>query len=147
MISFLAARISSALVVVLGVACLVFLLIHLVPGDPVEVMRGLAVPDAECPARPRGRDQRRGPGPSVDLLKVLVKLKAEAACIAHRLIANSDDIEAISLDDGADVPALKGWRRELFGEDALALKHGRLALTSNGRKSRVSRINGQYAGA
>ncbi|MEE8333451.1 MAG: ribonuclease D [Alphaproteobacteria bacterium] len=109
------------------------------------VMRGQAVPDADCPARPRGRDQQRGPGPSVDLLKVLIKIKAESADVAQRLIANSEAIEAISLDDNADVPALKGWRRELFGEDALALKHGKLALTSNGRKIRVIRLDGDEA--
>jgi len=109
------------------------------------VARGHAVPDAECPARPRGRDQQRGPGPSADLLKVLVKLKAESAGVAQRLIANSDDIEAISLDDEADVPALKGWRRDLFGEDALALKHGRLALTSDGRNIRLIALDGPDA--
>lgn len=107
------------------------------------VKRGQAVPDADCPPRPRGRDQQRGPGPSADLLKVLVKLKAESAGVAQRLIANSEEIEAISLDDAADVPALRGWRRELFGEDALALKHGRLALTSNGRKIRLIRLEGE----
>jgi len=111
------------------------------------VKRGQAIPDADCPTRPRGRDEPRGPGPSVDLLKVLVKLKAESAGVAQRLIANSEDIEAISLDDEADVPALRGWRRELFGEDALALKHGRLALTSNGRKIRVIRLTGETADA
>ena len=44
------------------------------------------------------------------------------------MIATVDDLDRIAADDEADVPALKGWRRELFGEKALALKHGRLAL-------------------
>ncbi len=67
-------------------------------------------------------------GPSVDLLKVLLKLRCEENDVAQKLVASADDIEAIARDDGAEVRALRGWRREIFGEDALALKHGRIAL-------------------
>jgi ribonuclease D len=49
--------------------------------------------------------------------------------VAAKVIATVDDLDRIAADDAADVPALKGWRRELFGEKALALKHGRLALS------------------
>ena len=49
--------------------------------------------------------------------------------MAQKLVASADDLEAIAADDQADVPALSGWRYEIFGKDALALKHGRLALT------------------
>ena len=48
--------------------------------------------------------------------------------VAAKVIATVDDLERIAGDDAADVPALNGWRRELFGEKALALKHGRLTL-------------------
>ena len=43
-------------------------------------------------------------------------------------VATVDDLERIAADDAADVAAMKGWRREMFGENALALKHGKLAL-------------------
>ena len=67
-------------------------------------------------------------GPSADLLKVLLKLRCEENDVAQKLVASADDIEAIARDDGAEVRALRGWRREIFGDDALALKHGRIAL-------------------
>jgi ribonuclease D len=106
-------------------------------GILAAVERGLAVPDKECPRPEAGRGFQQRPGPSADLLKVLLKMKAEKHDVAQRLIASSDDIEAIALDDNADVPALSGWRRELFGDDAIALKHGRLALTADGAEIRT----------
>ena len=69
-----------------------------------------------------------GLGPTVELLKVLLRFEAERNQVAPRLIASASDIEAIAADDNADVLALSGWRRTVFGERALALKHGRLAL-------------------
>jgi len=62
--------------------------------------------------------------------------------VAPKLLASADDLELIAADDEAEVPALSGWRREIFGADALALKHGRLALTSNGRRVSVVPIGG-----
>ena len=73
---------------------------------------------------------------------MLLKVKCDAHGVAQKLIANSDDIEAIAQDDDADVPALRGWRRDIFGSDALALKHGRLAMTANGSKILVVPIPG-----
>jgi ribonuclease D len=64
-----------------------------------------------------------------DVLRVLLKATAQRHKVAPRLIADSEDIEAIASQREPDVPALKGWRRELFGEDALRLKRGELALT------------------
>jgi ribonuclease D len=64
-----------------------------------------------------------------DMLRVLLKAAAQRHKVAPRLIADADDIEAIASQRNPDVPALKGWRRELFGEDALRLKRGELALT------------------
>jgi ribonuclease D len=85
------------------------------------------------PNRPVYKHERAPPlpsglGPTVELLKVLLRYEAEAAGVAPRLIASAADVEAIAASDQADVPALKGWRREVFGERALALKHGKLAL-------------------
>jgi len=101
------------------------------------VRRGLALPEKDCPRPEPGRGAQARLGPSADLLKVLLKMKADKHDVAQRLIASSDDIEAIAADDEADVAALTGWRRELFGEDALALKHGRLALTAEGAEIRT----------
>jgi ribonuclease D len=64
----------------------------------------------------------------VELLKVLLRMISERHHVAAKVIATVDDLERIAVSDRADVPALKGWRRELFGEKALALKHGKLAL-------------------
>jgi ribonuclease D len=101
------------------------------------IARGKAVPEAECPPAPRSRDGAGRIGPAADLLKVLLKMKSDAHDVAQRLIANAEDIEAIATDDNADVPAMHGWRRELFGDDALRLKHGQLALTADGNLVKV----------
>jgi ribonuclease D len=67
-------------------------------------------------------------GATVELLKVLLRMTSERHGVAAKVVATVDDLERIAADDDADVPAMKGWRRELFGEKALALKHGKLAL-------------------
>jgi ribonuclease D len=77
----------------------------------------------------------------VELLKVLLRRQADLNGVAARLIANSQDVEAIALDDAADVPALRGWRRELFGEHALALKQGRLGLRLRGGQVEVFSVS------
>ena len=60
--------------------------------------------------------------------------------MATKLLANVADLEKIALDDEADVDALKGWRRQLFGEDALKLKRGEIALVLNGARVEVVEI-------
>jgi ribonuclease D len=65
---------------------------------------------------------------TVELLKVLLRMTSERHGVAAKVIATVDDLDRIAADDDADVPALHGWRRELFGEKALALKQGRLML-------------------
>jgi ribonuclease D len=76
----------------------------------------------------------------VELLKVLLRMISERHHVAAKVIATVDDLERIAADDAADVPALHGWRRELFGEKALALKHGDLALAiEKGRVAAVER--------
>ncbi len=91
------------------------------------VERGVALEPKTLPRleRERGRPVN---GAVLDLLKVLLKATAEAERVAPKILASSDDLEAITADDAADVPALQGWRRSVFGEKALALKHGELSL-------------------
>ncbi|CAA7627208.1 Ribonuclease D [Magnetospirillum sp. UT-4] len=103
------------------------------------VKRGLALPEDQIPKPPERVEVPRGLGPVVELLKVLLKMKCDEHGVASKLVANVADIEAIAADDDADVPALHGWRRELFGEDALKLKHGRLGLgfCTDGRRLRL----------
>ncbi len=93
------------------------------------VARALAVPKDELPIAPRARSAPPGAAPTIELLKVLLKMKCEAHGVAPKLVASSEDLEAIAADDNAEVPALSGWRRDLFGADALALKHGELGLS------------------
>ncbi len=92
------------------------------------VKRGLDMPEDKCPKLPRALDKAPGIGPVIDLLKVLLKARCEANDVALKLVATVDNLERIAGDDEAEVPALSGWRRDLFGADAIKLKHGRLAL-------------------
>jgi ribonuclease D len=91
------------------------------------VERGLERDPSTVPAPERSRG-RGGNGAVLELLKVLLKAVAETEGVAPKIIATVDDLEAVALDDEADVPMLKGWRRQLFGEKAIALKNGRVSL-------------------
>jgi len=108
-------------------------------GDAIldAVARAAAVPESELPVAPKRQSRPSGLGPVTDLLKVLLKHVTEKFNVAPRLIASADDLERIAADDNADVPALTGWRRELFGEHALALKRGEVALTTKGNRTVV----------
>ena len=91
------------------------------------VKRGLDRDQKTLPRLDRFRPAPNGAA-TVELLKVLLRMTAERHGVAAKVIATIDDLDRIAADDEADIPALKGWRRELFGEKALALKHGNLAL-------------------
>lgn len=98
------------------------------------VAKGMAVPESEAP-RPADRaDLPRTNGAIADLLRVLLKMRAEEHNVAARLIASGEELDRLAGEDAPDVPALKGWRREIFGDDALALKQGRIALVVRGKK-------------
>ena len=93
-----------------------------------------ALPDSALPEAPRPRE---GPRPSpglVALLKVLLAARSEEHHVAPRLLASSEDIERLAAEETPDIPALHGWRREVFGEAALALKAGRVALGTAGKR-------------
>ncbi|MGY3608575.1 ribonuclease D [Bradyrhizobium sp. Leo121] len=103
------------------------------------VQRGLARDFAKLPKIEKPRNNSNGAA-IVELLKVLLRMTSERHAVASKVIATVDDLEQIAADDHADVAALHGWRRELFGEAALKLKHGRLALAiDKGRVVKVER--------
>ena len=95
--------------------------------DALEAGRHSAPPEGGPTHTPSRR--RREPSPAtIDLLKTLLRLRAEAANVAPRLIANAEDIEKLAAYEDEDVAALHGWRAEVFGKDALALRKGDLAI-------------------
>jgi ribonuclease D len=98
-------------------------------GDGIleAVKRGLARDLKSLPPIERPKPAPNGTA-TVELLKVLLRMTAEKHGVAAKVIATVDDLDRIAADDHADVAPLRGWRRELFGERALALKHGRLSL-------------------
>ncbi|WP_068873891.1 MULTISPECIES: ribonuclease D [unclassified Phenylobacterium] len=106
-----------------------------------SIREALKDPEAYAPVVEKPR-QSASPaaGAVVELLKVLLKARAEEANVASKLIATVSDLEQIANDDEADVAALKGWRREAFGEDALKLKRGELALVLDGARVRVVEV-------
>ncbi len=96
------------------------------------VKKAKAVPDDQLPRVKRPKAVPKGNGSLTELLKVLLKTVTEQHDVAPRLIASVAELEMIAASDKADVPALGGWRRELFGQQALDLKHGKLGLIYNG---------------
>jgi ribonuclease D len=108
--------------------------------DIIEaVKRGLARDPKTLPRLERHKPAPNGTA-TVELLKVLLRMTAERHGVAAKVIATVDDLERIAADDAAEVPALKGWRRDMFGDKAIALKHGKLALAiEKGRVAAVER--------
>ncbi len=94
-----------------------------------------ALPEEALPEAPK--EHRRGPPPSpalVALLKVLLAARSEEHQVAPKLLANSDDLDRLAAEAAPDLPLLHGWRRTVFGDSALALKAGKLALGVDGRR-------------
>jgi ribonuclease D len=104
------------------------------------VERGLARDPKTLPHQARQQQQTANTSAVLELLKVLLRMVSENHHVAAKVIATVDDLERIAANDRAEVSALHGWRRELFGEKALALKHGALALAiEKGRVALVER--------
>ena len=95
------------------------------------------IPESAAPKVGQATHLRKTKGAMVELLKVLLKLKSEDHNVAQKLIASTSDLEAIANSDNANVTALMGWRRELFGNDALLLKSGKLALSAYENKIKL----------
>jgi ribonuclease D len=105
------------------------------------IREALKDPEAYAPAVERADRSAAPPnGAVVELLKVLLKARSEDAGVASKLIATVSDLEKIAQDDESNTPALQGWRREAFGEDALKLKRGELALVLDGSRVRVVEV-------
>ncbi|HEX4191970.1 MAG TPA: ribonuclease D [Stellaceae bacterium] len=106
----------------------------------LAVVEGVALmPESDYPKAEPRREAPQGIGPLTDLLRVLLKLRSEENDVAARLIADAEDLELLAADDNADIRALTGWRYEIFGRDAIDLKHGRLALTAAGKHIKIVR--------
>jgi ribonuclease D len=111
------------------------------PDLVAAIREALKDPEAYAPVIERTKPvSSPAAGAVVELLKVLLKARAEEAGVASKLIATVSDLEKIAADDEADVAALKGWRREAFGDDALKLKKGELALVLDGARVRVVEV-------
>jgi ribonuclease D len=100
------------------------------------IERARTVPDAELPTRDKPPEQLRAPSAVVDLLRTLLRLKAEQAGVAGRLVASADELDRLAAGR-RDIAALKGWRREVFGGDAVDLIEGRLALSLAGDQAKL----------
>lgn len=101
------------------------------------VKAGLARDPRTLPQMNHSRAVSAEAGATIELLKVLLKAAAAKHGVAPRLLADAEELERIAAEDEPDVLALKGWRRQLFGEDAVRLKRGELALTLAGGEVKV----------
>jgi ribonuclease D len=106
-----------------------------------ELNRAFADPNRPVYKHVRPPPVPAGIGPTVELLKVLLRHQAEVHDVAPRLIASAADVEALAATDDADVPALRGWRRQVYGETALALKHGKIGLRLEGGKVAIQKLS------
>ncbi|MBS0520105.1 MAG: ribonuclease D [Proteobacteria bacterium] len=94
------------------------------------------LPDSALPTRDKPPEQLRAPSAVVDLLRTLLRLKAEHAGVAARLVASADELDRLAAGK-RDLPVLKGWRHEIFGQDALDLIDGRVALALDGEQAKL----------
>ncbi len=107
------------------------------------VNAALDVPRDEMPKPPKSAQSPEGSGAAAELLKVLLRLVAEAEGVAPKVLASSDDLDRIAAEGAdADVAALRGWRREVFGDKALKLAQGALGLKFEDRKITVFETGG-----
>jgi ribonuclease D len=107
--------------------------------EAIARANAVAIKDCPPPADAR-RKMTNGAGAVFELLKVLLRQVSDEHDVAAKLIATSDDLEALAMEDDPDIKPLQGWRRKLFGETALAFKRGELALTVQKNKITTIRI-------
>ena len=103
----------------------------------------LGIPKEELPKLPKAPQSQEGSSAASELLKVLLRLVAEKEGVAAKVLASGDDIDRLASEgENADVPALHGWRREVFGEVALRLVRGEIGLKFEKRRIKVFDIAG-----
>lgn len=108
----------------------------------VEVMKAVAaLPNDDLPKLPKTKRNPESAPAIAELLKVALKLVAEREGVAARVIANADDLEAIAIYGEADVKAMQGWRRDLFGDMALKIRSGEMALGVRGKRAVLVPMN------
>jgi ribonuclease D len=98
-----------------------------------------ALPESDLPET-APRAERDGPRPSpalIALLRVLLAAKSEEHGVAPRMLASAEDLDRLATEDTPAVPAMQGWRRRMFGEDAMALRDGRIAIAARGKRIRL----------
>jgi len=98
------------------------------------------IPESDAPQLEKLNKPKPQKPALIELLKVLLKHKSEDNNVAQKLIASTADLEAIAEDDNANVLALNGWRKDVFGDDALLLKSGKIALSATGDRIKVIQI-------
>jgi ribonuclease D len=108
-------------------------------GILAAVKEGVEMRPEDMPRIDSPREQLQVNPALADLLRVLLKAKSESLGVAPRLIASSADLDAIAAGE-RDLPALGGWRREAFGEDAIRLCRGEIALSAKGSEVRVVQL-------
>ena len=107
------------------------------------IAMGMTAEPPEGAADQNKQRRRREPSQAVmDLLKTLLRLRAEAVGVAPRLIANAEDIERLAANEDDEVAALQGWRNEVFGKDAIALRKGDLAIALENGEAVVVELEG-----
>lgn len=107
------------------------------------VKTAMDIPEKKLPKVKRPKALPKGNGSLTELLKVLLKAVTENQDVAPRLIASVAELEMIAALDDADVPAMYGWRRELFGQQALDLKNGKLGIIYNGTRVELVDLSGR----
>ncbi len=98
------------------------------------IRKGLDTPKDQCPQGERRSHFPQDLTPVLEMLKMLLRIQCAEHGVAPRLVASSDDLEMLAMNDNADIAALKGWRHEIFGREALAMKSGKVALTLKDKK-------------
>ena len=98
------------------------------------------LPEIEFPTVEKKQIKNRNMGPLVDLLKVLLKLRCDENGVAHRMVANTKELNKIAVNENNNVLALSGWRYEIFGRDAVDLVNGKISLVSNNGKIVINKI-------
>ncbi|MEM1283840.1 MAG: ribonuclease D [Pseudomonadota bacterium] len=110
----------------------------------IEALKAVAaLPTDELPKLPKTKRNPESAPAIAELLKVALKLVAEREGVATRVIANADDLEAIAIYGEADVKAMQGWRRDLFGDMALKIRSGDMALGIRGKRAVLVPMNGE----